>query len=276
MNMTPRAMLTWIAMMIAGLIMVGCGGADEPAEPAQAAAEDMAEAVQEDAETMVDDAQAMADEAVADAADMADDMTASAEDMADDMVAEAEGMVDDAMADAEAMADEVAADVDDMTEEAAAAAAAGAAAVAAVADGSDTEEAAPAASGDAVQVTIGALDLMQYTVREFTVQAGQPVELTLQHQGNLPKQAMGHNVVILQAGADYAEFANRVLGGGGSIDNEYLPEDLRGEAVAFTRMIGGGESDTVTFTAPSEPGEYPFLCTFPAHSGLMNGVMIVE
>ena len=135
---------------------------------------------------------------------------------------------------------------------------------------------ASAATGEVAQITIGALDLMQFTQREFEVQAGQTVELTLEHRGQLPVQAMGHNVVILPAGEDYMAFSSRVISEGGSIDNEYLPESMRADVIAYTRMIGGGESDTITFTAPDTPGEYPFLCTFPAHANLMNGVMTVR
>lgn len=125
-------------------------------------------------------------------------------------------------------------------------------------------------------VTVGSTDQMQYTVREFTVEAGQEVELTLTHDGRLPKQTMGHNLVILPAGEDYMAFARQVTQQGGSIDNEFLPGGLRENLIAYTRMIGGGESDTIGFTAPETPGDYPFLCTFPGHFGLMNGVMIVR
>ena len=40
-------------------------------------------------------------------------------------------------------------------------------------------------------------------------------------------------------------------------------------------MIGGGESDTITFTAPKK-GSYTYICTFPGHYGLMKGVLIVS
>lgn len=126
------------------------------------------------------------------------------------------------------------------------------------------------------QVRIGSTDQMQYTVREFTVAPGQEVELTLVHEGRLAVQVMGHNVVILQQGEDYMAFGAEVMIQGGSMANDYLPEGMRSRAIAWTRMIGGGETDTIRFTAPTEPGEYPFLCTFPGHFGAMNGRMIVR
>ncbi|TVQ47939.1 MAG: Azurin [Gammaproteobacteria bacterium] len=138
------------------------------------------------------------------------------------------------------------------------------------------EEAVSVDDAGVAQVTIGSTDQMQFTVREFTVEAGQEVELTLIHEGRLAAQVMGHNVVILQPGEDYMAFGGQVMIEGGSMDNDYLPEGMRDRVIAYTRMIGGGETDTIRFTAPDTPGEYPFLCTFPGHFGAMNGVMIVR
>ncbi len=138
------------------------------------------------------------------------------------------------------------------------------------------DEAVSVDDAGVAQVTIGSTDQMQYTVREFTVEAGQAVELTLVHEGRLAAQVMGHNVVILQPGEDYMAFGGQVMIEGGSMDNDYLPESMREQVIAYTRMIGGGETDTISFTAPETPGEYPFLCTFPGHFGAMNGIMIVR
>ena len=40
-------------------------------------------------------------------------------------------------------------------------------------------------------------------------------------------------------------------------------------------MVPADQSERLTFTAPSEPGEYPYVCTFPRHWMRMYGVMIV-
>jgi len=143
-------------------------------------------------------------------------------------------------------------------------------------------EQAPAADAVSVdadgvaQVRIGSTDQMQYTVREFAVDAGQAVELTLVHEGRLQAQVMGHNVVILNKGEEAMAFGTEVMAQGGSMDNDYLPEGMRDRVIAYTRMIGGGETTSVSFTAPDEPGEYVFVCTFPGHFGAMTGKMIVR
>jgi azurin len=39
-------------------------------------------------------------------------------------------------------------------------------------------------------------------------------------------------------------------------------------------MLDHGQSEVISFTAP-EPGDYPYVCTFPGHAQLMRGVMKV-
>jgi azurin len=130
--------------------------------------------------------------------------------------------------------------------------------------------------GDVAELTIEGNDLMQFDKKRMTVRPGQMVRLTLRHTGQLPAQAMGHNVVILEQGEDVFEFGADVGQAGGSLDNDYLPVSVRDRVVAFTKLIGGGETTTVEFRAPQEPGEYPFLCSFPGHFGQMNGIFEVQ
>ena len=40
-------------------------------------------------------------------------------------------------------------------------------------------------------------------------------------------------------------------------------------------MIDIGEHQIIEFTAPSQPGDYEFVCTFPGHHILMRGIMKV-
>lgn len=130
--------------------------------------------------------------------------------------------------------------------------------------------------GNVADIAIEGNDLIRFNINRFTVKAGQMVRITLKHVGALPAQAMGHNVVVLQVGDDVFEFGADVGVQGGSAANDYVPESLRNRVVAFTKMIGGGETATVEFQAPGTPGDYPFLCAFPGHFAQMNGNMVVE
>ncbi|HRQ49502.1 MAG TPA: azurin [Agriterribacter sp.] len=128
----------------------------------------------------------------------------------------------------------------------------------------------PAAEGVTLEITGD--DVMKFDKAELRAKAGQKVTLTLHHSGKLAKEAMGHNVVILKAGTDVAAFAAKAVG---AKDNDYFPESEAASVIAHTKLIGGGESTTIEFTAP-EAGTYPFICSFPGHYGFMKGDFIVE
>lgn len=83
---------------------------------------------------------------------------------------------------------------------------------------------------------------------------------------------MGHNWVLLKEGVDLAAFGQKSAT---AMDNDYIPASEEGSIIAHTKMLGGGESDTIEFTAPAK-GSYEYLCSFPGHYALMRGVLIVE
>lgn len=242
-----RATPAWLALIVAGLLVVGCGGSDsEPASTSETSEQSQTAPETDAAET--------AESEAAQAADSGNDEVTAGEMPA----SEPEPMPEsDTVETAEA----------DQSPSASADASAGQAA--------EAEDVVTVDEDGVAQVTIGGNDQMQYTVHEFSVEAGQEVELTFVHEGNLPVEAMGHNVVILPAGEDYVAFAQKVQSEGGRLENDYLPESMREGLIAHTDMVGGGETSTVRFTAPETPGEYPYLCTFPAHYATMNGIMTV-
>ena len=120
------------------------------------------------------------------------------------------------------------------------------------------------------EVVINSNDQMLFDKSIINVKSGESVTLTLNHTGKIAKEFMGHNFVLLKETTDVDDFAQRAMA---SKDSEYIPEGE--ETYAYTRMIGGGESDTITFDAP-EPGKYIFICTFPGHYQVMRGEFIVE
>ena len=112
---------------------------------------------------------------------------------------------------------------------------------------------------------------MQFDKKEFSIKAGEEVTLTLRHTGKIDKKIMGHNFVLLKKGTSIPEFAAKAAAAGNSKD--WIPDG--DEVIAHTKMIGGGETTTVTFAAPAV-GTYDFICSFPGHSGLMKGKFIVK
>ncbi|MBY7731193.1 azurin [Vibrio splendidus] len=120
------------------------------------------------------------------------------------------------------------------------------------------------------QISIDATDQMQFSTDTLSVPAScKEVTLTLNHTGSMPAQSMGHNVVITDTASVQAVGIDGMSAG---IDNNYVkPDDER--VYAFTRVIGGGESASVTFSTEKMKagGDYSFICSFPGHWAIMKG-----
>ena len=141
----------------------------------------------------------------------------------------------------------------------------------------ETSAAAPAAAPAPEAVAVfefTANDSMKFNLARFEVKAGQEVTVSLTNMGNMPKAAMAHNLVILQKSADPKAFVDAAVTAAAT---DYIPAALAGQIIAHTKLLGPKQSDEIKFKAPIEPGEYPFLCSFPAHflTG-MKGVMVVK
>lgn len=158
--------------------------------------------------------------------------------------------------------------------EAATAASEAATAASEAATAEKTAEAAPAASGDC-KATIDSDDAMKYDPKEITVPSScKQFSITLKHNGKMPAAAMGHNVVIAKTADKDGVLAD---GAAAKIENNFVkPNDER--VVAHTKLIGGGQEDTVTFDVSKlAAGEaYEYFCSFPGHYAMMNGKLTVK
>lgn len=119
-------------------------------------------------------------------------------------------------------------------------------------------------------IQIEGLDNMKYDRDLFKVKAGQTITLTLKNTGKQPKEAMSHNVVVLQQGTDVQAFGEAAVPAAAT---EHIPASMKSDVIAHTKLLGPGESDTITFTL-TDPGVYDFVCTFPGHFGTMKGKIV--
>jgi azurin len=116
-------------------------------------------------------------------------------------------------------------------------------------------------------------DDMKFDITHFEVKPGQKVIVTLTDTGELPKEAMAHNWVLLEKGTDAAKL---VAEGAEHPESDYIPSSQAVHLLAKTKLLGPGDFDSVTFTAPTESGSYEYICAFPAHYAAgMKGVMTV-
>ena len=126
--------------------------------------------------------------------------------------------------------------------------------------------------GKVATVNITANDIMKFNTAQIDISAGRTVKLTLKHVGKMPAKMMGHNFVLLAQGTDVDAFT---AAGVTAQDTDFIAKWMDAKVLAKTKMLGGGESHTIEFKAPA-PGTYDFICTFPGHSTLMKGKLIVS
>jgi len=113
-------------------------------------------------------------------------------------------------------------------------------------------------------------DIMQYDKKTFTVQAGKRITLVFENP-----DGMQHNLLIIQPGTldIVGKAADDMLRSSEAFDKQYIPSIP--EVLHHTPLVNPGESFTLEFTAPTEAGDYPYVCTFPGHWRGMNGIMHV-
>jgi azurin len=123
------------------------------------------------------------------------------------------------------------------------------------------------------EVKIQADDKMRFDVTAFEAKPGQKISITLTNIGNTPKVSMGHNCVLLDRNVNVQTFLDAASM---AATTDYVPKGFKG-VLAHTKLLGPGESNTVVFSAPYIPGDYPFFCSFPGHySQGTKGVMTVK
>lgn len=148
--------------------------------------------------------------------------------------------------------------------------------------GSAAAPAAPAAAAPAAKaeapagprvIEITANDQMKFSVTSIEAKAGEELKIVFTNVGTLPKEAMGHNWVLLTADADPAAFAAAAMT---AKDSDYVPASLASKVIAKTELLGPRKTSEVVFKAPA-PGTYTFICSFPAHFMVgMKGTLTVK
>jgi putative membrane-bound dehydrogenase-like protein len=113
-------------------------------------------------------------------------------------------------------------------------------------------------------------ETLKFDKKEFTVTAGKPVEIVFENP-----DAMQHNIVIGQPYSleTIGKEADKLITQKDGAEKNYVPAIP--QVLFSTPLINPNQTYRLKFTAPAEAGEYVFVCTFPGHWRIMNGVMKV-
>ena len=111
---------------------------------------------------------------------------------------------------------------------------------------------------------------MKYSLPELSVVAGQVVEVILTNTDQ-----MQHNFVLGVSGSldTIGAAADQLATNPRAAAQNYTPD--MAQILAKTPLVDPGQSVSVIFRAPQTAGQYPYLCTFPQHWRVMNGVLNV-
>lgn len=114
-------------------------------------------------------------------------------------------------------------------------------------------------------------NVMQYDKKLITVKAGQKVTLNFENP-----DFMQHNFVLIKPGTmqKVGAAADALAQDPEGAKKQYVPR--MPEVLHFTKLLTPDEEVALEFTAPSQPGDYPYVCTFPGHWRIMNGILRVE
>ncbi|MBX9787660.1 MAG: HEAT repeat domain-containing protein [Pirellulales bacterium] len=113
-------------------------------------------------------------------------------------------------------------------------------------------------------------DQMRYDQEQLVVAAGRPIEILLENTDLMP-----HNLVIAQPGSmeEIGNLAEAAATDPGAVARNYVPSSDK--ILLASRLLRPRESQRLRWTAPTEPGVYPYVCTYPGHWRRMFGSLYV-
>lgn len=124
------------------------------------------------------------------------------------------------------------------------------------------------AEGPELTVRLGTVPGLQYSVTDMTIKAGTKVRWIFSNQDDMP-----HNCLIVMPGTanDVGEAALAM--GVKGMSAQYIP--ATNKVLYHTKLMQPGTSEAIFFVAPEVPGVYQYVCTYPGHYSVMQGVIRV-
>ena len=129
-------------------------------------------------------------------------------------------------------------------------------------------------SADVPVIEIEVGDTMRFAPSVINARPGERVRVVIKGVGKVPKASMAHTFVLLRPGTNPRSFVDQASR---AHDADFVPPAVKDQLIAASPLVGPGEAVEVTFDAPTKPGEYTFVCTYPSHFKLgMKGQLIVK
>jgi putative membrane-bound dehydrogenase-like protein len=137
--------------------------------------------------------------------------------------------------------------------------------------GSPKSVAASVKQAVAKVITVGVVkDVMKFDKTLITAKAGTVVQIVFNNPDH-----MQHNLVLIKPKTleKVGAAADKMAADPNGTKLNYVPR--MPEVLQATPLVNPGGKFTLMFTVPATPGDYPFICTFPGHWRIMQGVLRV-
>jgi putative heme-binding domain-containing protein len=121
------------------------------------------------------------------------------------------------------------------------------------------------------EIHLAAGSNLTFSPAAFRVKAGEAIKLTFSNPDAVP-----HNWALARPGtlSKVGDLVNKIIAEPDAAARHYIP--TTDDILVYMDIINPGTDFTISFTAPEAKGRYPYLCTFPGHWMVMNGIMTVE
>ena len=111
---------------------------------------------------------------------------------------------------------------------------------------------------------------LQFAPKSLSVEPGAKVRLVFENP-----DIMQHNFLLIAPGSadEIGALADKMAAEPGAVEKHYIPDSDK--VLVSSKLLAPQSKEELVFTAPKEPGKYPYICTFPGHWRVMQGLLTV-
>ena len=124
---------------------------------------------------------------------------------------------------------------------------------------------------NARRIEVGVLAGLKFNTDRIEAKAGEKIVFVF---SNDDSSGTMHNLAIITPGSRQTVLDAAVAMGAAGLKKNFIPEIP--ELLASTPQVAKGMKYTLYFAVPEEPGNYHFICTYPGHGLIMQGIFAVQ
>jgi azurin len=133
----------------------------------------------------------------------------------------------------------------------------------------------PAGPSETKTIEIRVNDKFAFETDRFICLRNQPIHVRITNTIPGGGTDIAHNIALLIPGTDIDAFAQACVEAVEA--KNFVPDAFRSQVFASAPLVHPGQSLDLQLNAPSTPGDYPIICTFPGHCILgMRARLTVE